>query len=107
MPEPDRARLGSGHVRLDAEVVQFLPSQLQKWRGIESVSLRYADVASAVMTEPEGFGRGSLVLKLDNGESFSLSFGNSRLPTMRRTYRELWQRVRAARGDEPGTGRSG
>ena len=25
MPEPDRARLGSGHIRLDTDVVQFLP----------------------------------------------------------------------------------
>jgi hypothetical protein len=101
MPEPDRARLGSGRIRLDAEVVQFLPSKWEAWRGVRTSSFTYAEVASAVMTEPEGFGRGSLLLRLKNGDSFSMSFGSNRLPTMRRTYRELWQRVRAARGDDP------
>ena len=102
MPEPDPARLGSGHIRLDTEVVHFFPRRLEAWRGIRPFSCAYADVASAVMTEPEGFGRGRLTLKLDNGEAHFLTFGSGRLPTMRRTYRELWQRVRAARGEEPG-----
>jgi hypothetical protein len=102
MPEPDRARLGSGHIRLDAEVVQFLPSKWEAWRGISAVSFAYTEVASVVMTEPEGFGRGTLVVRLDSGESHSMSFGSNRLPKLRQTYREMWRRVQAARGDDPG-----
>jgi hypothetical protein len=103
MPEPDRDRLGSRHVRLDPEAVHFLPSRVEAWRGIEPVSIRYADVVSVVMTEPRGRGRGRLIVRLVNGESHSMSFGVNRLPRLRPVYRELWRRVQAARG-EPGPG---
>jgi hypothetical protein len=105
MPEPDRARLGSGHIRLDADEVRFAPSRVEAWRGIRVVSLPYAQVASLVMTEPKGLARGRMVVRLSNGDSRSMSFRSGRLPTMRRTYRELWQRVREARGEDPGRGR--
>jgi hypothetical protein len=105
MPEPDPVRLGSGHIRLEAEVVHFLPSKWQAWRGISAASFAYADVASVVMTEPEGFGRGTLVLRLDDGESYSMSFGSNRLSKMRQTYRELWRHVQEARGGKSGPGR--
>ena len=102
MPETDRARLGSGHIRLDPDTVQFTPSRVQAWRGVRTVTLAYAEVASLVMTEPKRLGRGRLIVRLSNGDSPSMSFGYNRLPAMTRTYRELWRRVRAARSDEPG-----
>ena len=98
MPERDLPRLGSGRIRLEPELVSFLPSRVEAWRGIRAVGFRYSEVASAVMTEPEGFGRGRLVLRLESGESFSMPFGTGRLPRMRRTYRDLWHRVQGARG---------
>ncbi len=102
MPEPDLPRLGSGHIRLEPELVTFLPRRVEAWRGISAVSFRYAEVASVVMTEPEGFGRGQLLLRLNSDESFSMSFRPGRLPRMRRTYRDLWHRVETARGNGPG-----
>src|SRR3954453_16992343 len=97
MPQPDLRRLGSGHTRLEPELVTFLPRRVEAWRGIRAVSFRYADVASVVMTEPDGFGRGRLLLRLNSGAAFSMSFSAGRLPRMRRTYRDLWQRVETAR----------
>ena len=102
MPEPDRARLGSGHIRLDPDTVTFRPSRVQAWRGIQAVTLRYAEVASLVMTEPKRLGRGRMIVRLSNGDAPSMAFGYNRLPAMRRTYRDLWQRVRAARREDPG-----
>lgn len=101
MPEPDLPRLGSGHIRLEPEIVSFLPSRVEAWRGVRAAGFRYAEVASVVMTEPEGFGRGLLLLRLNSGESFSMSFRPGRLARMRRMYRELWHRVQTARGQEP------
>ena len=104
MPEPDGARLGSGHFRLDEGAVQFLPNRLEAWRGVRAVTLPYTEVAGLVMTEPKGLARGRLIVRLTNGESRSMSFGFDRLPKMRRIYRELWRRVQAARGEQPGAG---
>jgi hypothetical protein len=98
MPEPDLPRLGSGHIRLEPEVVTFVPKKLEAWRGVGTAGFRYVDIASVVMTEPEGVGRGRLVLRLHSGEAFSMTFRPGRLPRMRGTYRDLWQRVEAARG---------
>jgi hypothetical protein len=102
MPEPDRSRLGSGHVRLNADDVQFAPNRVESWRGVRATSVPYAEVASLVLTEPKRFGRGRMIVRLSNGDSPSMAFGYSRLPAMRRTYRDLWDRVRAARRQEPG-----
>jgi hypothetical protein len=101
MSEPDLPRLGSGHVRLEPELVTFLSRRIEAWRGIRAVSFRYAEVASVVMTEPDGFGRGRLLLRLDDGRSCSMPFRPGQLPQMRRTYRELWHRVQTARGNRP------
>jgi hypothetical protein len=102
MPEPDLARLGSGHIRLEPDTVQFTPTRVQAWRGMRAVSFPYAEVASLVMTEPKRLGRGRMIVRLGNGDSPAMSFGYGRLPAMRRTYRDLWQRVRAARSEDPG-----
>jgi hypothetical protein len=101
MAQPNLARLGSGPVRLNAAFVHFEPSRMQAWRGVGPVSLPFADVQSLVMTDPEGFSRGHLVVRLTSGEAFSMSFGSNRLPKMRRIYRELWRRVQEARGETP------
>lgn len=101
MPEPDLPRLGSGHIRLEQEVVSFLPRRVEVWRGVSPRSFRYVDVASVIMTEPEGFGQGRLLLRLNSGEAYALSFRPGQLPGMRRMYRDLWQRVETARGQRP------
>jgi hypothetical protein len=103
MPEPERARLGSGAIHLNSEAVHFTPSRIEAWRGVNAVSLPYEQVASLVMTDPKGFARGRLVVRLHDGESRSMSFGSRRLPTMRRLYRDFWRRVQAARGEDPDT----
>jgi hypothetical protein len=101
MSEPDLPRLGSGHIQLEAELVSFVPTRVEAWRGVSAFSFRYAEVASVVMTEPEGFGQGRLLLRLQSGESYSMTFRPGRLPRMRRTYRDLWHRVETARTKRP------
>jgi hypothetical protein len=101
MPEPDLPRLGSGHIHLEPELVSFVPNRVESWRGVSALSFKYAEVASVIMTEPEGVGRGRLLLRLNSGESFAMSFRPGRLPRMRRTYRDLWHRVETARGQRP------
>jgi hypothetical protein len=102
MPEPDLSRLGSGRIRLDADVVRFLPSRAQAWRGIRPASITYAEVASLVMTEPKGLSRGRLVVRLGSGDAHVMSFRSGRLPRMRRIYRDVWARAQAARGESSG-----
>ncbi len=105
MPEPDRSRLGSRHIRIEADSVEFLPSRLQAWRGIHAISFPYADIASLVMTDPHGLSRGRLVVRLGNGDAHTMSFRSGRLPGMRRIYREVWQRIRLELGSTRKGGR--
>jgi hypothetical protein len=58
-------------------------------------------MVSVLMTEPKGRARGRLILRMDGGESYEMTFGFNRLPKMTRDYRELWRRVTTARGKEP------
>jgi hypothetical protein len=101
MPESDRARLGSRHIRFDAAVAHFLPGRLESWRGVRAITLPYAQMTSVLMTEPKARARGRLIVRTESGESYEMAFGSGKLSRMTRTYRELWRRVAEARGDGP------
>ena len=92
--------LGSASVRLDVGGVSFVPGRVRRWRGAQELTVPYAGILGLSMKEPQGLGSGTFTLRLcSDGDTWSVSFGRSRLREMRRVHAEIWRRARAARDD--------